>query len=108
MTRERIHSLLLENRIPQMALANLSGVDSGTISRWLRGFGQMSENQQDEMVFTLNAMLELLDASPIPPDWRQAPRLKPIISEKVASYRRARTAELARQYNETISGAATA
>lgn len=102
-TPEKIITLLRENSIPQIALSRQSGVNTCTLSNWLRGYAAISDCQQDEIVLALNAMLELADESPTPIDWRQAPRLKPLIDEKVAGYRRERSAELHQKFVEGIA-----
>jgi len=96
MTRERMHLSLIENRFPQAALAHLADVDCATVSRFLRNLAVISENEQDKLELTLMAMLELSDESSVPVDWRQAEKLRPIVTERVASYRAARSAELRR------------
>jgi hypothetical protein len=101
MTLERMHFSLIENRISQTAWAVLSGVDTGTVSRALRGLAVISEGEKEKLEFGLSAMLELQDESATPIDWRQAAKLKPLIDQKIASYRAARSRELHRQFTES-------
>ena len=79
----------------------------GTLSLWLRGYAELPERVREDIAFTVDAMLEISDESAAPVDWRQAAKTKHLVDEKIAGYRRARTAELRRRFEEG-NGTATA
>ena len=70
----------------------------GTMSLWLRNYSTLPERVCEEIGFTVDAMLEVSDESPTPVDWRQAVKLKPLIVQKVAQYRRERSAQLRERF----------
>ena len=109
MTADKLASLIGQHRIPQIAVARMANVNVATVSLYLRGLCEVSERVRDDLVFVTYAMLEIADESPTPIDWRQAAKLKPLVDTKVAEYRRARTAELRRRFEEgggTVSAVA--
>ena len=98
MSPDKISSLLRGNGIPQVALSKMANINMGTLSLWLRGYAQLSEHMRDEIDLTVRAMISVSDETQYPLDWRQCPKLRPIVDEKVAEYRRARSTELRRKY----------
>lgn len=98
MTRERVAALLHDNKIPQNALVRVVGISASQMSVWLRSEIELSERWRDEIAFALTAMLELQDEAPLPVDWRQTMKLKPLLDEKIAAYKRARVADLRREF----------
>jgi len=98
MSREKIAALLHDNRIPQNSVVRIAGVSACRFSMWLRGEVELPEKTREEIAFAITAMLELIDESPLPLDWRQTMRLKPLLDEKIAGYKRARIADLRRTF----------
>ena len=105
MKPDRVIVCLREIGAPHVAFARFWGRSAAFTSNWLRGYCQISENDQEEAGFVVEAMQELSDESPFPPDWRKAEQLRPLIETKVATYRARRSAELRQRF---IEGAATA
>ena len=68
----------------------------------MRGQLELSERDREAVTFAVDAMLELADESPFPPDWRMVEKMRPLIEAKFQGYRRSRTAALVRQYEASI------
>jgi hypothetical protein len=105
MTNEKVAALLFTHRIPQAVLARVSGVNTQKLSLWLRSQTFLKEEDRQNLDLAMDAMIELVDQSPVPPDWRQLARLHPLLNEKIQGYRVARISDLRRQFK---SGSATA
>lgn len=105
MSPEKIASLLRQNKIPQQAVCQIAGLNTWTLSCWLRSLAVLPERTREDIEHAVVAMIELSDESSIPPDWRQVARMKPALLEKIAGYRAARTREL---HNRFLAGEATA
>jgi hypothetical protein len=105
MPAERIGTLLRENAIPQVAVCHVVDITTFSFSSWLRGLAILSERTREDIENCVTAMLELTDESVCPPDWRQVAKMKPILQEKMAGYRAARSRELHQRF---IAGQATA
>lgn len=89
---ERIAGALHKDHISLAALSACSGVPIGTISTGLRGLTTIPPYLLDRIMLALEAMQLIGDETHIPPDWRQAGRMKPLVAAKIAEIRKRREA----------------
>lgn len=106
MSPEQIIVKLQGIHAPQVALARMANLTPNVISDHLRRYGKpLSENQVREIGFVVEAMQELSDEAPYPPDWRRVERLRPMIEERVARIRAACSRQLHEQFLEQTASA---
>lgn len=87
-----------ELRVPQVIVATIANVNTCFLSQYLRGLVNLTERQREEIAFVVQAMREIDDESVTPIDWKRGMALRPQIEAKVQEYRRARSAELHRNF----------
>ncbi|HEY2118628.1 MAG TPA: hypothetical protein VGH37_05540 [Candidatus Acidoferrum sp.] len=102
MNYEQAGAIIRELRAPQIILSNFTGINTCTLSQYLRGLVNLSDDQRDELSFVVQALREIDDESSVPINWKLGMELRPQVEAKVHSYRRARTAELRCCYESSL------
>lgn len=92
MIENRIATILRTHRIPQAAVADFADVSTFKLSLSLRGIAELPHTAQTRVESVTEAMVALIDESPVPISWRERSRLKALVQGKAAELRAAATA----------------
>lgn len=90
MNENKIAATLRTHRFPQAAVADFADVSTFKLSLSLRNIAELPPAAQERVELVTEAMLAIMDESPVPVSWRERSRLKKLVQEKVAELRASR------------------